>query len=60
MIWCNIYKELSARIMDMRKMLDSVADLSPELAEELAAVPDGMNRLTIWKRNTCFRALLCS
>ena len=39
MIWCNIYKELSARIMDMRKMLDNMEDLSPELAEELAAVP---------------------
>lgn len=47
MIWCNIYKELSARIMDMRKILDNMEDLSPELAEELAAVPD-VRYIDLW------------
>ena len=47
MIWCNIYKELSARIMDMRKILDGMEDLSPELASELADVPD-VRYIDLW------------
>ena len=47
MIWCNIYKELSARIMDMRKILDDMEDLSPELASELADVPD-VRYIDLW------------
>ena len=35
MIWSDIYKELSARILNMRQMIDSLDELSPELAEEL-------------------------
>lgn len=51
MIWCNIYKELSARIMDMRRMLDSMEDLSPELANELAEVPD-VRYIDLWHEQT--------
>ena len=40
MIWSNIYKEISERIMNMRLLLETLEDLSPELAAQLAAVPD--------------------
>ena len=36
MIWSNIYKEISERIMNMRLLLENLEDLSPELAAELA------------------------
>lgn len=51
MIWRNIYKELSAHIMDMRRMLDSMEDLSPELANELAEVPD-VRYIDLWHEQT--------
>ena len=58
MIWSNIYKEISERIMNMRLLLENLEDLSPELAAELAAAPMwntltcGTNRPTTWTKNT--------
>lgn len=51
MIWSNIYKELSARIMDIRRLIDSLDDLSPELAEELGGVPD-VRYIDLWHEQT--------
>ena len=47
MIWSDIYKELSARILNMRQMIDSLDELSPELAEELETVPE-IRYIDLW------------
>lgn len=51
MIWSNIYKELSVRIMGMRQMIDRLEELSPELAEELSSVPD-VRYIDLWHEQT--------
>lgn len=51
MIWSNIYQELSTRIMGMRQMIDSLEDVSPELAEELRNVPD-VRYIDLWHEQT--------
>lgn len=51
MIWSNIYKELSVRIMGMRQLIDSLEELSPELAEELRSVPD-VRYIDLWHEQT--------
>ena len=51
MIWSNIYKELSVRIMGMRQMIDRLEELSPELAEELISVPD-VRYIDLWHEQT--------
>lgn len=51
MIWSEIYKELSGRITGMRQMIDSLEELSPELAEELKNVPD-VQHIDLWHEQT--------
>lgn len=51
MIWSNIYKELSVRIMGMRQLIDSLEEFSPELAEELRSVPD-VRYIDLWHEQT--------
>lgn len=51
MIWSDIYKELSARILNMRQMIDSLDELSPELAEELRTVPE-VRYIDLWHEQT--------
>lgn len=51
MIWSNIYKELSVRIMGMRQVIDRLEELSPELAEELISVPD-VRYIDLWHEQT--------
>ena len=51
MIWSNIYKEISERIMNMRLLLENLEDLSPELSAELAAVPD-VEYIDLWHEQT--------
>jgi len=51
MIWSNIYKEISERIMNMRLLLENLEDLSPELVAELAAVPD-VEYIDLWHEQT--------
>lgn len=51
MIWSNIYQELSARIMDMRTLIESLEEASPQLAEELRSVPD-VCYIDLWHEQT--------
>ena len=55
MIWSDIYKELSARILNMRQMIDSLDELSPELAEELRTVPE-VRYIDLWHEQTEYLA----
>lgn len=55
MIWSDIYKELSARILNMRQMIDSLGELSPELAEELRTVPE-VRYIDLWHEQTEYLA----
>lgn len=51
MIWSNIYRELSMRITDMRSVLNYIGSLSPELAADLANVPD-IKHIDLWREQT--------
>lgn len=49
MTWSKIYREVSERIASMRSILDNLAQLSPDMAEELKNVPD-VAHIDLWRQ----------